>query len=445
MNDLFIQKGLSILNSYNFKISEIMPSDYAEKNRMMTSDVSAWLGPFSYDRTPYYREIINCLSPEHPARVVGLMKGAQNGATSNLIENGICWIISEQPGPILFMCGDKDLTKEVIEKRLEQAIDSCGIRHLIRANTVKKTNRRTGDTSLSKEFAGGWLIGEGVNNANKIRNRSIMYGFIDDMDAAEMSDKKEGSFRSLIEMRFASYAFKMKLVYSSTPTIKGQSNIENVFLLGDQRYYYMPCPVCGELINYIWYEKETKAGVHFELENGKLIEKSVGYVCQKCGGFFKENKKPDMLADGIWVPTKEPSEPGYYSYHLSSLYAPVGMYNWTHYVRKFLDCYPNGLTEKTNVSALKTFVNLTLGQTYEERGKSIKINQLATNTRNYKIGSVPCALSESDGNGKIIMLTCSCDLNGFVDDARLDYEVLAHSETGSTYSIDAGSIGITRR
>lgn len=447
MTDLI--KEFKLIDSHTFSLSEILPSNYAEAKRVMTSDVSAWEGNFSYDRTPYLREIIDRLAPDNPARIVSVIKGAQIGFTAGVIENGIVWIIENAPGNILFMCGDKELTKEVVDKRLEQAIDSCNIRHLIRPNTVRKKNNRSGDTSSSKEFAGGSLIADGVNNPGKLRNRSVMYGFIDDYDHAKRDDKKEGSFRRRLEMRFASFAWKMKLFYISTPTIKGQSNIEEVFELGDQRRYHVPCPCCGSFIVIEWRIKKDEnnfAGIHFELdEHGKLKDKSVGYICQNCGQFFTEIHKRDMLHNGNWVPTATPSEDGAFSYHIPSLYAPPGMYNWTYYVRQFLECYPNGLQQKANVGNLKTFLNTCLGQTYEERGKAPKIMQLSTNTRNYKIGTIPCKLSEDDGNGKIVMITCACDLNGKVDDARLDYEVVAHSETGSTYSIDAGSIGTFQR
>lgn len=433
----------------NKRFVDILPSEYAEKHRYMTSDVSAWEGYFDYDRTPYLREIINRLSENDPAHTIAVIKGAQIGYTAGVIENGIPWIIANNPGNILFMCADKDLTKEVVDKRIEQAIDSCGIRHLIGPNVKKKRNNKTGDTSMHKEFAGGSLIADGVNNANKLRNRSVQYGFIDDFDSAKQNDAKEGSFRRRLEMRFSSYAWKKKLFYISTPTIKGQSNIEEVYNLGDKRRYHVPCPKCGDYIIIEWRVDKGDnnfAGIHFELDQqGKLKESSVGYVCQSCGGFFTEKNKRDLLINGQWVSTADPSEDGYFSYHIPSLYAPPGMYNWTYYVRQFLECYPNGFGQKAKVGNLKTFLNTCLGQTYEEKGKEIKINQLATNTRNYKIGTVPSELSEADGNGKIIMLTCSCDLNGFVDDARIDYEVLAHTETGSTYSIDAGSIGTFQR
>jgi len=93
-------------------------------------------------------------------------------------------------------------------------------------------------------------------------------------------------------------------------------------------------------------------------------------------------------------------------------------------------------------------VNLCLGETYTQPGKTIKSKQLQLNTRPYDIGNVPEKMSLTDGNGKIILLTCAADLGGRViginseyDDVRLDYEVLAHCESGSTYSITHGSIG----
>ena len=369
--------------------------------------------------------------------------------TAGVIENGIAWLISEAPGPTIFMCGDKDMTQEFIEKRVDQAVDSCGIRHLLRSSALRVNNRKSGDTAKSKEFAGGFLVAEGVNNPNKLRGRSFMYGFIDDFDAAKIADKKEGSFRKLLEKRFASYYYKMKLFYISTPTVKGNSNIEEVYDLGDKRHYNVPCPCCGDMIVLKW-KTETKdgqlAGIYFELnDHGKLIDKSVGYVCQSCGEFFTEKHKYDMMLHGEWVPTAEPSEDGYRSYHIPSLLAPPGNYNWAYYVREFLECYPNGIHGKANTTNLKTFVNTCLGETFEEQTKMLRASQLSMNTREYSIGSIPMALSEKDGNGSIVMLTCACDMNGKQDDARLDYEVVAWCESGSSYSIDAGSIGTFQR
>ena len=143
---------------------------------------------------------------------------------------------------------------------------------------------------------------------------------------------------------------------------------------------------------------------------------------------------------GEWIPTAEPSRVGYYSYHISSLYAPPGMYDWAHYVRQYLEAFPADGNGKEDLQ--KTFLNVVLGQTYEPRAEELKANELQKNNiRMYPAGLIPSKVSINDGNGRIVLLTCAADLNGLEQDARLDYEVVAWSESGSSYSIKHGSIG----
>jgi phage terminase large subunit GpA-like protein len=115
------------------------------------------------------------------------------------------------------------------------------------------------------------------------------------------------------------------------------------------------------------------------------------------------------------------------------------MYDWKHYVNDFLKACPPGQPRKEDL--YQAFTNLALGETYEQQGEAPEANQLQKNIRNYEIGTLPESLSQRDGNGRIVLLTCACDLNGTENDARLDYEVLAWSESGATYSIIHGSIG----
>ena len=198
----------------------------------------------------------------------------------------------------------------------------------------------------------------------------------------------------------------------------------------------------GEYIVFEWsinIEKNVY-GITFERdENGDLVDGSVGYTCQSCGDFFTDKHKYEMLLNGEWRATAKPSEVGYYSYHISSLYAPPGMYDWEHYVRQWLKANP--VNEPVKHKEMQTFVNLVLGETYEEAGEAPKANQLQKNTRDYQVNELPEQLSERDGNGKIVLLTCGSDLNGKVEDARLDYEIVAWTESGASYSIAHGSIG----
>jgi phage terminase large subunit GpA-like protein len=432
-----------ILEGARVQLSDLSPSEWTEQYRMLTTDISSRPGKFTYDYTPYMREIVDCLSVEHDARIIAFMKGAQIGASMGLIESGIGWIISQSPGNILFLSGHADLAEEAMNQRIDRVIDTCGLRTLIQPNVLRKRNQRTGDTNKSKEFPGGNLIAGSASNHKLLRQRSIRYGFIDDFDAAKKSSTQAGSTRSLIEQRFAAYYDKMKLFYISTPELKQNSNIEPVFLLGDQRRYFVPCPCCGEYIPLFWSVEipgtKEKGGITWKVDDrNELIIGSTGYICQVCAGFFDDSRKMEMNLAGEWRPTAKPSEPGYYSYHISSLYAPPGMYDWERYVRMYLEANP---TEGRREELHKAFMNLCLGETYEHKGAAPEANQVQSKIRDYKINLIPEWVSEKDGNGKIIMLTCACDLNGIEDDARVDYEVVAWSETGSSYSVVHGSIG----
>lgn len=439
-----------ILNVFFHEEKMVTPVEWAESNRVMTSDVSNFAGKFKYSRNPYMKEIVNRLMPSDPARKVAVMKGAQIGVSTCVLENGIGWIIKHDPANILLASADLDLVKEQFETKLDNMIQNSGLRDYIRPNVVKKRNNRTGDTNHSKEFPGGRLYGRSVQNAGKWRQTSFKFGFIDDFEAADRTDAREGSVVNLINQRFASYGSTHKIFYISTPALKHTSNIEPLYEAGDKRRYMMPCPCCGAYIPFEFQLKKDDGqiyGVVWELDDkGHLIDDSVCYRCQECGETFKEaGNKAEMLKHGEWVPTAEPSEPGFYSYHISALYAAPGMYNWTHYVRQFLDT-------KNDAAKLKAFKNVVLGETWEDRESSPQANKISQNTRPYKIGIIPNELSQQDGNGRIALITCACDLNGKCAginadycDARLDYEIIAHTETGSTYSIDQGSIGTFQR
>lgn len=427
-------------------LSDIDPSDWHEAHRIMSTEVSSFPGPFRYDKTPYMREVVDCLSPFHPARRIAVMKGSQIGFSTGVIEAGIGWIISQNPGNILFLTGSAELTEDAMNKKIDQMIESCGLRHLIRPNVLRKKNMRTGDTNKSKEFPGGSLIANSASNHKFLRQLSVRYGFIDDFDAAKQFTKQSGSTTWMIEQRFAAYYDKMKLFYISTPELKQTSNIEPLFLKGDQRRYFIPCPCCGEYIALFWEvdmetsEGKEKGGITWATDDhGELKHGSVGYICQKCGGFFDDSTKTEFLNRGEWRPTVVQREKDFYSYHISSLYAPLGMYDWEKYVVKFMEANPPGLKQDEKLQ--QTFQNLVLGETFEPQGEVLDANILQKNIRNYPIGLIPESLSVKDGNGKIVLLTCACDLNGTEHDARLDYEIVAWSETGTTYSVKHGSLG----
>lgn len=434
----YYNQFVDLFDSSSVSISDIKPSEWVQQNVVMGKPFP---GPFSYSRTPYCREIIDRFANDNPMKWIAIKKGAQIGLSAGVLIPCLLWMIKNDPSNSYFLVGSPDLIEKATEK-LDIGIDNAGLRPYIKPQVMRRRAQKSGDTNTKKEFAGGYIHIGSANNHKDIRDVSLKYGLFDDFESVKSKSKESGSTRKLLEQRFAAYEDSHKICYCSTPELDESSNIKEAYLLGDQRKYFIPCPCCGIMIDWHWTitKGDITGGITWKLDDkGKVISSSVGYVCQECGGFFDDKNKNELLNLGEWQPTCEPSKPGYYSYHISSLYAPIGMYGWEHYVNDWIEANPVGQPRKEDL--YKTFVNVVLGETYETPAEELSATELQMNIRDYEIGVIPERMSENDGNGAIVFVTLGADMNGKMDDARLDYEIVAWSESGASYSINHGSIG----
>jgi len=424
-------------------VRDVLPSQFAEEHRVIPQG-EPLPGKWNYKNSPLTREIIDVLHPDSHIRICAIMKSAQYGVSDGVIHNGIIYLMKHAPAPILLTAGDGDLVTKAMGERIPAAIRHAGLYELIRPNNQRKgKGRSSGDTLSVKQFPGGFLQGQTIQSLNKMRQTTFKIGFLDDFESAVLTnEQRDGDVFSVIRGRFSRYADQMKVFLISTPSLKSSSKIEPAFLKGDQRYWFMPCPRCGEYFKFEMFGKTKKGGKYgliYETEECKVVENSVRYVCKYCEGAIQEKEKVQLIREGEWRPTANPVNSTYRSYHISDLYSTFGT-TWFDLVEEWHDA----LTDK---SKLKAFLNLRLGQTYEDKRQEVRSLVIAHNTRPYEICTIPNYLSNQDGNGDIHLITMSCDLGGRIgddeteDDVRLDYEILAHSANGSTYSVDAGSIG----
>ena len=192
-------------------------------------------------RTPYMRAIMDALSPADPCRRVVFMKAAQVGAT----EGANCFIgfvIHQAPGPMLAVQPTVELAKRNSRQRIDPLIEeSAALRSLVRP----ARSRDSGNTMLSKEFAGGILIMTGANSAVGLRSIPARYILLDEVDAYPASADEEGDPVTLAEARSLTIAHRRKVLLISTPTVRGFSRIERECDASDQRRYFVPCPHCG--------------------------------------------------------------------------------------------------------------------------------------------------------------------------------------------------------
>lgn len=346
-------------------------SEWADQHRVLSSKASAEPGRWRTSRTPYLRDIMNCLSPTSPVERVVFMKGAQVGAT----ESGSCWIgyvIHHAPGPMMAVWPTVEMAKRNSKQRIDPLIEeSAALSELI----APARSRDSGNTILAKEFRGGVLVMTGANSAVGLRSMPVRYLFLDEVDGYPLDVEGEGDALSLAEARTRTFA-RRKIFIVSTPTISGASAIEREYEASDQRRYFVPCPHCQHLQ---WLRFEQ-----LRWEKGK--PHTAAYVCESCDIPIAEHHKTAMLEHGIWRPMAPEHGSKTAGFHLSSLYSPIGWRRWQDIARAWESACSQ---ESGSAAAIKTFKNTELGETWVEEGEAPDWQRLLERGEDYPIGRIP--------------------------------------------------------
>jgi phage terminase large subunit GpA-like protein len=384
-------------SKFNFEMSV---SDWADKYRILSRTTSGEAGHWKTSRTPYLKEIMDCLSPSHSVKKVVFMKGAQIGGT----EAGLNWlgyIIHYVPGPTLYVNPNIELSKRNSKMRLAPMIEATKV---LGKCITKAKSRDSGNTILMKEFKGGVLIMTGANSPVGLRSMPVRYLFMDEVDGFPEEAGIEGDPVDLATQRTATFRNK-KIFMISTPTIKDSSRIEQAFLEGDQRYYYVPCPKCNHYQTLKWKQ------LVFDSKNIK----EAYYKCEKCSELWHDYEKENILKKGHWV-AKMPQNTDVASFHLSSLYSPHGWISWTDIAKEFLK-------SKDDPSRLQVWTNTKLAESWEDMsGEQIDYSILLTRREEYN-AELPAG---------VVVLTCGVD----VQDNRLELEIVGWGKDEESWSID---------
>jgi len=380
----------------NFNVSQ-----WADNHRILTSVSSAEPGPWRTDRTPYLKEIMDCLSPNNPAEKVVFMKGAQIGGTE-CGNNWMGFVIHHAPGPMLIVNPTVETAKRTSKMRIDPAIENCPA---LKEKVQDPRSRDSGNTMLMKEFPGGVLILTGANSAVGLRSMPIRYLFLDEVDGYPDDANAEGDPVNLAIQRTATFSNK-KIFMISTPTIKNYSRIETAFLEGDQRYYFVPCPDCSELQILKWKNVKWPKG---QPENAY-------YKCKKCGSKWEDHQKAEILKNGKWIAQNPNCDSKTISFHLSSLYSPHGWVSFGDIAKEFSEVHKDP-------PRLQVWTNTKLAETWEDMsGEAIDPTGILKRRENF---------------GKhlpkdVAIITAGVD----VQDNRLELEIVGWGKDEESWSLD---------
>ena len=221
---------------------DLTVSQWADKNRRLTSESSAEVGKWRTSRTPYMFDILDSFTDPLIEHIV--VVAASQVGKSETINNMVGYCIDQDPGPILLIQPTIDDVKRYSEMRIAPMIRET---RCLKRKVADPKSRDAANTKRQKSFPGGVLVMTGSNVAHDLSSMPIRYVFGDERDRWAKSAGSEGDPWELAVARTRTF-YNKKMVEVSTPTVKGASAIENSYNLGTMERWKTACPHCGKYV-----------------------------------------------------------------------------------------------------------------------------------------------------------------------------------------------------
>lgn len=347
----------------------MLVSDWADKNRVLSTKGSSIAGQWRTSRNPPLREPMDACSSKSGVRDVSLMFPIQFGKTEVEV-NALGYFMTEAPGPIMVcLPGEVSMDKWVNQKLNPLIEETPAVREALRS----VHSRDASNTKTFKDFVGGQLYLEHAGSPSRLKSTTVQKLLVDEVDEFANNLKGGDDPVEMLDGRTSAFPATSMRVYISSPQIKGRSRIEEKFEKGDQRRYHVPCPHCGHMQHLQW------SGLMWteDLQSAK-------YICQEKGCLIEEHHKTDMIAAGRWIPGNPNALPGVRSYHINCLYYQFGLGpTWLELARMWMDA-------QGDPSKLKTFTNDRLAETWEDASmRAVRHNAIAERAEPFALREAP--------------------------------------------------------
>jgi phage terminase large subunit GpA-like protein len=376
--------------------------EWADECRRLSPEASSKPGRWKTSRVQVARGPMMAISdPEcHTVTVQActqLMK-------TEFVLNIIGYHIDQDPAPMLIIQptekGGEAFSKDRVDPMMRDT-------PTLRDKVGDKRQRDSGNTILHKQFPGGHLTIVGANAPGDLAMRPVRLVLFDETDKYPASAGKEGDPIALASERAATF-WNYKIVHCCSPTIEGNSRINQEYLNGDQRTFCPACPHCGHR------EEMTWGNVKWEPKRPETAM----YHCPGCGVGWTETERlaaieaAGDLPDCGWIAAAEFN--GHASFKVSKLASP-----WeplSKLARKFLKA-------KDKPELLKAFINTQLAETYKEKGDAPPWKTLYDRRESYLVNLI---------QPRALVLTAGAD----VQKDRIEVEIVSWCQRLESWSVD---------
>jgi len=374
--------------------TDITVPDWAAQNRVLP-EYAAITGMWNNDIVNYYvQPMLDYTNPDIIS--ITLVASAQVGKTE-LLNNMIGYTIDVDPHSMLLMHPTIDAARKYSKGKLHPMLDDT---KCLKGKIARKRSRDGEYTTLYVRFAGGFLILVGANSPVGLRGVSIAKVIVDDIDAIEKERGKlgikEGDPIQRAEKRTKTFRGKRKHVRASTPTIKGESRIMDLYEKSNKCKPFIACKHCKhqfviDFFKHIHWDKEEDL---FKRVTKHKTE-TVYLECPECKGRMYEKDKYYMIQNVEWK-AERPQRKQHTGYWINELYSLFS--TWKEVADEFLD-------SKDDREKLEVFYNLTLGLPFEKMReyKMPAIKDLVERCENYftdKDLKIP---------NEVLLIVCSVD------------------------------------
>ncbi|MDC9591538.1 phage terminase large subunit family protein [Xenorhabdus sp. XENO-10] len=383
-------------------------SEWANKYAVLSKENAAQTGKF---RSFAYQDGMMDAITDPAVTQVSVMKSARVGYTK-ILDHVVGYYLSHDPSPIL-----------VVQPRVEDAEDysKTEIAPMLRDTPALKAiageakAKDSNQTILKKTFSNGAnLTLVGANSPGGFRRITCRIILFDEVDGYPSGGAGAEGDQIALGIKRSETFWNRKIVLGSTPTVKETSRIEKAFKNSDQRYYYVPCPHCGEYQVLEWGSPDSPYGIKWEKdEHGNGLPETAYYVCRHHGCVIQDSNKPGMIKQGEW----RASQPfkGHAGFHIWAGYSLFPNAAWKHLVAEWLRVKDDPLMRQT-------FINLVLGEPYEDRGEKALSERKLLERCEVWAAEVP------DG---VVLLTAGIDTQG----GRFEIEVVGWGRNEESWSI----------
>lgn len=327
-------------------------------------------GKYRTSRTPHARQVMRALSDNHPCKRVALMGASQMLKT----QVGLNWFacsVHQSPANFLWILPTGKLAKRT-SGRIAKTIAAVPE---LSDRVAAPRSRDSVNTLDTKEYIGGSLFivtAGAAANLSEVPARRVLF---DEVDRGEANVNGEGDPVTLAEARQTTFERNRKAYYPSSPTITGESIIENLFLRGTQHVALAECVHCSH-----------PQPLEFERLQWSEDKQNAYYSCIECGGIMTESDKNRMFAKGLWSEGVE-GDGETVSFTINGLFLPYGWVPWITLLREYANA--KAKLDEGSEELMIAFYNTRLARCWERQKEQTKASELQARAEPYKLGTVP--------------------------------------------------------